>query len=131
MPVMLLSGLGEMDSLMISIAGMAIVIALIPLLAWAFGRLGNAGFKVWEDQKNEIDNTHLQHQLNQKKPNLITEMEQSERRGHYDLAVEALFTARRPQEARELCELKLAAEDLPEAEREMYERYIRVIDEQF
>ena len=125
-----LQGLSEVNSLMSVLAGLVILAALIPLLAWAFGRLGNAGFKIWEDQKNEIDNAHLQKKLNQEKPNLLDELEHSEQRGNYDMDVEQLIAQRLYSEARQLCAVKLEDEALSPQRRDMYERYTRIITEQ-
>lgn len=52
------------------------------------------------------------------------------RRGRFDLEVEELLAARRVAEARDLCVRRHAEDGLPEEAQWMYERYIRVIDEQ-
>lgn len=119
-----------MDSFIVILAGMVITAALIPLLIWALGRLGSMGGQVWEDQKKQIDNAHLQNQINAKKSNLLDELERSELGGRYDMDVEQLIARAQYGPALDLCLVKLAGAALPEERREMYERYIRVVREQ-
>jgi hypothetical protein len=119
-----------MDSMISIMAGLVIIAALIPLLIWALGRLGSMGGQVWEDQKKEIDNAHLQQQINARKPNLLDALEQSEQSGRYDMEVEQLIARAQYGTALDLCFEKLAGAELADERCEMYERYIRVIQQQ-
>ena len=93
-------------------------------------RLGQGGHKAWEDQKNEIDMVHLQKRIKEDKDS-VDEEAISEQVGRYDRHVENLIETRQIAEALEFCREQLLNLELTIDRREIYMRYMRVIEEEF
>ncbi|MEZ5336743.1 MAG: hypothetical protein R3F46_00630 [bacterium] len=131
---MILPGILELESALglgQAIVAVVILLALIPLGAWAMGRLGGMGVKVWEDQKNEIDMEFYRPRFEERHAARHEDPADQASRGRYDLQVEELLAQRRLDECRAFCQARLDdGLNLPSAaERDMYERYLRVIEE--
>ncbi|MCB1221441.1 hypothetical protein KDL30_12330 [bacterium] len=130
MTLVLASGLGEMNSFLWVVAGMILLLALVPLLGWAMMRMGSMGHKAWEDHKNEIDAKFYAPRFEEQRRSQVPDANAMAQRGRYDMQVEDMLRGQLFQEARQLCMEHLANEFLGQSQREMYERYVRVIDEQ-
>ena len=107
----------------------AIALCFMPVLMYLSYKLWKFAEQKWREHKNEVDMRYYAPRFEERRQAEIPDAAASAARGRYDMAVEELLARRSFSEARALCAQQLSAEDISEQQREMYERYIRVIDE--
>ena len=109
---------------------LAIALCFTPIVFWIVWRGGKFGHQKWEEHKNEVDARYYAPRNEQRRLEQIPDPQQMSQRGRYDMEIEELLQAQQYGTARDLCIRHLRKEGLEEQQREMYDRYVRVIDEQ-
>ena len=113
------------------IMALLLAVSLSPVVAWVLVKLGKTNQKYASDQRSEIDMDHYKEKLETFQPEVGVVAELHRQSGHYDIEVENQLSDSHFMEARYICVDRLRGGDLSDVQREMYERYIEVIDSQF
>ncbi|MCB1186681.1 hypothetical protein KDL29_05875 [bacterium] len=109
---------------------LAIMLCCTPIVVWLVWRGTKFGHRKWEEHRNAVDAKFYAPRIEEQRRSQVPDPSAMAQRGRYDMQVEEMLRGQLYPEARQLCMEHLANEFLGQSQREMYERYVRVIDEQ-
>ena len=109
----------------------AIILVLSPILAYGLWALGKLIQQKSAEHASELQMRDLLARVEAEKPSADQLSALSAQRGRYDPQVEELLESRQYSAARTLCTEGLDDEGLDEERRVMYERYLRILQEEF